>query len=153
MPTRMHRYSGAMKQQSPLQRLTLADEPNPPARSHSWGYHLLLDMSECNSNIDSIEAVTTFFGQMIQHLGMTPLSELMIKQVTGELGRGISAVQMITTSSITFHSDDEKRSVYLDVFSCKDFDPKQAETFICNFFQPSRYAAKFIYRDAGLVRK
>jgi S-adenosylmethionine/arginine decarboxylase-like enzyme len=138
---------------SKIQEMTLADEPHPPARAGSWGYHLLMDMSECNDRIDSVEEITGFFGDIIEELGMTPLSPLMIKKVSGEEGRGVSAVQMITTSSITFHSDDDKRSVYLDVFSCKDFDPKKAEAFICKFFRPKRYAATMIYRDAGLVAK
>jgi S-adenosylmethionine decarboxylase len=138
---------------SRIQETTLADEAHPPSRPKSWGYHLLMDMSECNDTIDSVEDVEAFFGDLIDELGMKALSPIMIKKVSGEEGRGVSAVQMITTSSITFHSDDDKRSVYLDVFSCKDFDPKKAETFICKTFRPKRYAAKMIYRDAGLVAK
>lgn len=136
--------AGAMKSE------VLADEPNPPKKSKSWGFHLLIDMSECNENIDSVEAVESFFSQLIDELDMKPLSEIMVKKVDGEEGRGVSAVQMITTSSITFHSDDDKRSVYLDVFSCREFKPEQVLDFACDFFQPKEHAAQMIYRDAGL---
>jgi S-adenosylmethionine decarboxylase len=107
-------------------------------------------MSECNEKIDSVDAIEQFFGDIITELKMKPLSEIMIKEVdSGEEGRGISAVQMITTSSITFHSDDDERSVYLDIFSCKEFDPKQALEFACKTFEPKEHAAQLIYRDAG----
>jgi S-adenosylmethionine/arginine decarboxylase-like enzyme len=129
---------------------TLADMKQHPKPKDSWGFHLLIDMSKCNERIDSVDAVETFFDELIEELDMKPLSDIMIKKVEGEDGRGISAVQMITTSSITFHSDDDKRSVYLDIFSCKDFNPKQALKFVCDFFQPKEHAAQMIYRDAGL---
>src|SRR5215469_15783022 len=129
---------------SRIMRSTLADMPKPPKAADSWGFHLLMDMSECNENIDSIEAVEKFFVDIIAELKVKPLSDIMIKKVFGEQGRGISAVQMITTSSLTFHSDDDKRSVYLDLFSCKNFDPQQAVNFACKVFQPKRHAAQMI---------
>jgi S-adenosylmethionine/arginine decarboxylase-like enzyme len=129
---------------------TLADMHQHPKKKKSWGFHLLIDMSKCNDKIDSLDEVERFFGELIEELGMTPLSDIMVKKVEGEDGRGVSAVQMITTSSITFHSDDDERSVYLDVFSCKDFDPKQVLKFATGYFQPKEHAAQMIYRDAGL---
>lgn len=36
--------------------------------------------------------------------------------------KGTSAVQFIMTSSIVIHALDDMRQVYLNVFSCKDFD-------------------------------
>ena len=38
--------------------------------------------------------------------------------------KGISCVQFIETSNITIHALDEMKHVYLNVFSCKEFDPK-----------------------------
>ena len=143
------RIAQAMLSENPPQS-TLADMAQHPKPKDSWGFHLLIDMSECNEKIDDEAAIEQFFGDIITELKMKPLSEIMIKKVdSGEEGRGISAVQMITTSSITFHSDDEERSVYLDIFSCKDFDPKHALEFACKTFEPKEHAAQLIYRDAG----
>jgi S-adenosylmethionine decarboxylase len=138
------------KQKPQVLAITLSDVTHPPKTKNSWGYHLLIDMSKCNENIDSTEAVKQFFGELIKELDMKPLSDIMVKKVDGEEGRGISAVQMITTSSITFHSDDEERSVYLDVFSCKNFKEKQVLDFAKDFFQPENCASQMIFRDAGL---
>lgn len=130
----------------------LADEPNPPGKKKSWGFHLLIDMSDCNDRIDDVKEVEQFFTDIIADLDMKPLSPCMVKKVDdpSEDSRGVSAVQMITTSSITFHSDEDERSVYLDIFSCRDFDPHQVLDFVQNYFEPSRMAHEMIYRDAGL---
>lgn len=138
---------------SQLKEIVLSDEANPVKPEESWGFHLVINMSECNSKIDSLISVAQFFTDIIKELDMKTLSPLYIKKVSGEEGRGVSGVQMITTSSITFHSDDDKRSVYLDLFSCKNFDPKKAEAFACKYFQPRRHVALMIYRDAGLTGK
>jgi S-adenosylmethionine/arginine decarboxylase-like enzyme len=59
---------------------------------------------------------------------------------------------MITTSHISMHFDDAKRSGYLDIFSCKNFDPKPVVEMIKEYFKPTNIATQFIYRDAGLEK-
>ena len=49
--------------------------------------------------------------------------------------KGTTAVQFILTSNITIHTLDIPRSVYVNIFSCKDFDSKIAEEFTIRFFQ------------------
>jgi S-adenosylmethionine decarboxylase len=133
---------------------TLADVSDPPAPSHAWGWHLLIDMSDVNKNMDSEDAIENFFGLLLKTTKMKALSPIMIKRVDNkEEGRGISAVQIITTSSIVFHGDDKNRCVYLDVFTCKPFDQKVVINLIKKYFQPKRFKSKMIYRDAGPPQK
>lgn len=47
---------------------------------------------------------------------------------------GVSAVQFIHTSNITIHTLDKLRTVYLNVFSCKDFDSRDAVKVARQFF-------------------
>ena len=42
---------------------------------------------------------------------------------------GTSAVQFISTSNVTIHTLDRLKAVYLNVFSCKDFDARKAIAF------------------------
>ena len=93
--------------------------------------------------------IKAFFDTLIKELKMVPLSGLLIKSDTKSGDRGISAVQLITTSSITFHSDDEGECIFLDVFSCKDFNRKIPSKLIKKFFDPKDINDKFIYRNAG----
>ncbi len=47
---------------------------------------------------------------------------------------GTTAVQFIKTSNITIHSLDILRRVYINIFSCKDFDSSAAVRFSVEFF-------------------
>jgi S-adenosylmethionine/arginine decarboxylase-like enzyme len=137
---------------SPEPAITLSDKENPPTKGKSWGFHLLIDCSEMNEKINSPKAIEEFFDNVIKALKMKKLTEFFYKKVSGEEGRGVSAFQMITTSHISMHFDDNKRSGYLDIFSCKKFDPDIVIKMIDKYFEPKDMASQLIYRDAGLIK-
>ncbi len=129
----------------------LADIPKKPSPDDDhWGYHLLMDMSGCNKDIDKPDVVRKFLKEMVKALKMKPLGEPMIIKVdNAEDGRGVTGVQVITTSTITFHGDDQKWCVYLDVFSCAAYEPKVVFEMVKKYFAPTHIGHKWIYRDAG----
>ena len=129
----------------------LDDIPKKPsANDDHWGYHLLMDMSGCNKNIDNPEKVRAFLKELVQELKMKPLGPpVIIKVDDSENGRGVTGVQVITTSTITFHGDDQKWCVYLDVFSCAAYEPKIVFDTVKKYFAPKQIGHKWIYRDAG----
>lgn len=127
----------------------LDDIPNSGDKKDHWGYHLLVDCSECNHDIDDPVKVELFIRELVKKLKMKPIGKPVIVKVNGEDGRGTTAVQIITTSTITFHGDDEKWSVYLDVFSCAPYEPKVALQLFTKYFEPKHLAYKWILRDAG----
>ncbi|MBK6643274.1 MAG: S-adenosylmethionine decarboxylase [Bacteroidetes bacterium] len=49
--------------------------------------------------------------------------------------KGTTAVQFILTSNITIHTLDILKCVYVNIFSCKEFDSKSAEEFTKNWFK------------------
>ena len=49
--------------------------------------------------------------------------------------KGTSAVQFIRTSTITIHTLDLMNNVYLNIFSCKDFDSNIAKEFSQEWFK------------------
>lgn len=129
----------------------LVDDTAKPwhGKPQHWGYHLLLDVSDCNKNIDDEDAIRTFLKELITALDMKALTKPQIIRVDNEDGRGVSAVQMITTSSITFHGDDEAYSAYIDIFSCKVFKPETAIKLVQDHFKPKHIGKLWLYRDAG----
>jgi S-adenosylmethionine/arginine decarboxylase-like enzyme len=134
----------------PTPYMLLSDTKDPPPANDSWGFHLLVNCSDLDSNMDSEEQIEKFFNKLIKDLKMKKLTDFFCLKVHGEEGRGISAFQMITTSHISMHFDDDKRCGYLDIFSCKKFDPYIVIDMIKEFFKPKKIATQFIYRDAGL---
>lgn len=61
---------------------------------------------------------------------------------------GTSCVQFITTSNITIHTLDKVGEVYINLFSCKDYDKDVATDFTVTFFDadPEQVAALSIKR-------
>lgn len=123
-------------------------KPQGDPKQH-WGYHLVLDVSECSHGIDDPQYVVQFIKHLVQALKMKPIGEPIVVQVNDTDGRGTSAVQIITTSTITFHGDDDEWSAYIDVFSCAPYDPKVAIDLVHQYFKPKHVGDLWLYRDAG----
>jgi len=60
--------------------------------------------------------------------------------------QGTSAVQFILTSSIVIHTLDQLGAVYINIFSCKEYDPKVAEKFSVEWFGATDCSARFLDR-------
>jgi S-adenosylmethionine/arginine decarboxylase-like enzyme len=59
---------------------------------------------------------------------------------------GTSAVQFILTSNITIHTLDKLKNVYINIFSCKDFDNYAALRFSSKYFEGKIAHSVFITR-------
>jgi S-adenosylmethionine/arginine decarboxylase-like enzyme len=57
-----------------------------------------------------------------------------------------SAVQLIQTSAITIHTNDEARDMYLDVFSCKDFEAETVIKAVKDWFAPASIDSQTLLR-------
>jgi S-adenosylmethionine/arginine decarboxylase-like enzyme len=61
---------------------------------------------------------------------------------------GYSLVQLIETSAVTGHFCDTSGDAYLDVFSCKDFDPEVAIEVVVRHLRPKLVRKIDLYRSA-----
>ncbi|MBA2713144.1 MAG: S-adenosylmethionine decarboxylase [Rubrobacteraceae bacterium] len=64
---------------------------------------------------------------------------------------GYSLVQLIETSAVTGHFCDASGDAYLDVFSCKDFDPAVAVGVVERHLSPASVRKVELIRDASLA--
>lgn len=113
-----------------------------------FGKHLLIDVEGCNGNLESIEHWKSWFKELLKIIDMKPYGELVIDEFgEGDL-LGVSAVQLIYTSCITMHTYYKNRGIYLDVFSCKDYDEKKVIGHVMKHFEPNldNIKYKIIYR-------
>ena len=60
---------------------------------------------------------------------------------------GYSLVQLIETSNICGHFANESNAAYIDIFSCKYFDPELAAAFTIETFAAQKAAGVHITRD------
>jgi S-adenosylmethionine/arginine decarboxylase-like enzyme len=62
---------------------------------------------------------------------------------------GFSLYQLIVNSNISAHFVDVPRQIYLDVFSCKNFDRKIVIEIVKKYFNPEKINQNFVIRDAS----
>lgn len=101
-----------------------------------WGRSLSLDLHGCDPDlIKDPAAIERFVRQLCSLIKMKRVGPTEIKRFGhGDL-RGFSMMQFIETSSIIGHFDEYGNRAFLDIFSCKIFDPKQATDFCMKFFK------------------
>ncbi len=97
-----------------------------------YGYSSTIDMVECTTAPFTREQIERFLVALCDAIDMER-EELQFWDYEGdpygydtapEHLKGISAVQFIKTSSIVVHSLDDLRVVFIDLFSCKYYDPE-----------------------------
>ncbi len=118
-----------------------------------YGQHLILDIHGCDTDLFNRDAIRRFMKLLCKEINMTR-SRLYFWDYDSEEERnaapshlaGVSAVQFITTSTITLHTLDKLRLVYLDIFSCKTFQQDAAIKFCENWFRGTVKKSTFITR-------
>ena len=119
-----------------------------------YGCELILDLHGCNNLKFTRGKLGEFFTQLCLQIEMEkcdvhfwddsglPPEECQTDPKT----KGTSAVCFILTSTIVVHTLDLLGAVYVNIFSCKSFDPQTAELFTREFFQAQDCRATFIER-------
>jgi S-adenosylmethionine/arginine decarboxylase-like enzyme len=100
-----------------------------------WGMMAAIDLHGCDrTRLEDPETIRRFVPAVIEAIGMRAHGPLMIERFgEGDL-EGWSAMQFIETSSLTIHADEFSGRCYVDVFSCKSFDPELAATIAVEHF-------------------
>ena len=119
-----------------------------------YGYELLLDLHECNEKKFTRSDLGAFFSRLCELIDMqecevhfwddfeVPIEE----QQQDSQTKGTSAVCFILTSSIVVHTLDILKAVYVNIFSCKEFDPGVAAKFTEQWFEADPCKPTFIKR-------
>lgn len=107
-----------------------------------YGEELILDLHDCSLEKPSRADITQFMQELCDLIKMQR-EDLHIWDYEGKPEayevapphlKGTSAVQFIQTSNITIHVLDELKKVFLNIFSCKTFDPALVTSFAMSFF-------------------
>jgi len=114
-----------------------------------YGYELIMDLFECDEKIITSKAkLKEYIDKLCKVIKMKKYGNALISYF-GEKSphtKGYSLVHLIETSSITGHFSDIWRSAYINIFSCKKFNPQIASQFTKKFFQAKRVKRRFIIR-------
>ena len=102
----------------------------------AWGISSGFDIYDCDpETIRDADKIRRFVVELCDLIQMKRFQETMVVHF-GEDERvaGFSMVQLIETSLISAHFANQSNTTYLDVFSCKSYDPDVVAMFAKEFF-------------------
>jgi S-adenosylmethionine/arginine decarboxylase-like enzyme len=92
-----------------------------------WGMLAAIDLHGCDrSRLADADSIRRFVPGVIDAIGMCPHGPLALDRFGDDELEGWSAMQFIETSSITLHADEVWCRCFVDIFSCRAFDPDAA---------------------------
>lgn len=106
-------------------------------KNNAWGHSCAYDFVNADKNkISSHEEVTHYVKRLCEEIKMKPYGEPWIEKFASHDERlyGITLLQAIETSCITVHFAENTGEVYLDVFSCAQYDPEVPLHFTESYF-------------------
>ncbi len=119
-----------------------------------YGIELILDLHGCDSSKFTRVSINKYFERLCVLIDMQR-EELYFwddegvseeDKQTSPHTQGTSAIQFILTSSIVIHTLDQLKAVYINIFSCKSFDPKVVEQFSTERFGATDCSARCLDR-------
>ena len=112
------------------------------------GFELVLDLQFCDKTAFSRTKILKYFIRLCKLLKMQPHGKPIFWKDAHKKGhmQGISAIQLIETSSIAIHEFGRGETAFVNIFSCKKFNQKKAENFTKKFFGAERLKARFLLR-------
>ena len=124
-------------------------EPGKTRQAGPWGWHLALNLYECDPGlIRSADVIQTYVIKLCELIQMKRFGDPTIVHFgQEERVAGYSLVQLIETSNICGHFANESNAAYIDIFSCKYFDPELAAAFTIETFAAQKAAGVHITRD------
>jgi len=126
-------------------------------RSSAYGFELLMDLHDCDTALFNRVHIDNFFSELCELIDMTKcevyfwddLGVPKNEQQTLPHTKGTSAVCFILTSTIVVHTLDLLGVVYVNIFSCKQFDAGVAASFTANWFRAESHRKTLVERTLG----
>lgn len=120
----------------------------------TYGKELIMDLHNCDPDQFTRKSIRNYFKELCCLIDMErdklcwwdDLHTSEEEKETESHLIGTSAVQFIKTSNITIHTLDILKRVYLNIFSCKDFDENMAIDFSEKWFKGETINKKIIGR-------
>ncbi|MBA3061468.1 MAG: S-adenosylmethionine decarboxylase [Atribacteria sp.] len=116
--------------------------------SKAWGLLTSVDLYNCDPQIiRDAEAIKRYVKELCELIEMKQFGDTQVVHF-GEDERvaGFSMVQLIETSLISGHFANSANNAYIDIFSCKYYDPTVVAEFTKKFFEAKETKMHYILR-------
>lgn len=123
-------------------------------RREPYGWELILDLHQCNAGTFTRESIERFCSELCDLIDMErcdlyfwdDVGVAPEEQQVHPKTKGTSAVQFILTSTIVIHTLDLMAAAYVNIFSCKDFDTREAARFAASWFGSGEWTETVVTR-------
>jgi S-adenosylmethionine decarboxylase len=114
----------------------------------AWGLLSSVDIYNCDPElIRDAAAVKKFVSELCKRIDMKCHGNCEVYNFgENDSVAGFSMTQMVETSLVSGHFANETNTAYLDVFSCKFFEPREVAEFAISFFKGSHYRLQVALR-------
>jgi S-adenosylmethionine decarboxylase len=121
---------------------------NKYERSNAWGLLTSVDVYNCDPElIKNADKVKEFVRELCAQIDMKRYGDCVVVDFgKDERVAGFSMTQLIETSLISGHFANASNTAYLDIFSCKFYEPREAAEFAVSYFKGSNYRMQVALR-------
>jgi S-adenosylmethionine/arginine decarboxylase-like enzyme len=128
--------------------MTYAEITEYYEKNNCWGLLSSLDAKNCDPElIRSAEAIKEYVLKLCELIKMKRFQDTVVVNFgEDEKVAGYSMFQLIETSCISGHFANLTDAAYIDIFSCKIYDPYVAAEFTREFFKASDAAVHICFR-------
>ncbi len=119
-----------------------------------YGQEIILDLHGCDECRFTREDIERYCTELCELIDMErcdlhfwdDVGVLEHEHQSDPKTKGTSAVQFILTSTIVIHTLDLMKAVYVNIFSCKEFDTDDAAEFTAKWFGSTDWTATVVAR-------
>lgn len=122
-----------------------------------FGPHLTLDLYHCSAQkLKDSHFIRKFLFDFPELIGMHRISDPQITEYEGRPGSfdkgGISAFVLLAESHVSIHTFPADGFASVDIFSCKEFNIRNAEEFLMKAFDAKKAEKNFLIRGKEFVK-
>ena len=113
----------------------------------AWGLCTAIDLQDCHPDlIRNADHIRRYVVELCELIDMKRFGESRVVDFGSGRVAGYSMVKLFSTSLISGHFANDTNNAYLDVFSCKGYDPAVVEVFSKDYFGARRSTATVTLR-------
>jgi S-adenosylmethionine/arginine decarboxylase-like enzyme len=114
----------------------------------AWGLCTCIDLKGCDpAAIRDADLIRRYVIEVCDLIRMKRFGEPQVVHFgPNDRVAGYSMTQLIETSLISGHFASEANAAYIDIFSCKEYEPEVAAEFTCRFFGADSVAYQVVLR-------
>ena len=122
-----------------------------------FGLHVTIDASRCNKmKLGSVSLVYDILNKLPEKIGMTKMTLPYVVKWLDKFANGtegISGFVMIAESHISIHTFPDQDYVFMDIFSCKEFDAESAIKYLVDAFGAKKVEKNILKRGINFPRE